>query len=191
MRTVDALVCLRPGELRVERRPGPRPAEGEVLVRPLRVVICGRLPHLRGYAPLPRIPPRDGSRARRRAGRAGRGPERRRGLRRQPYVACGACVACRNGKPNCCVRIAVLGVHPHGGMAGLLAVPAVNIVPAAGLTPDQCAAVEFLAIGAHAVRRGALSGRDRALVVGAVRSASGLLLTCSPPVLDHCERPWD
>ena len=34
-----------------------------------------------------------------------------------PYVSCGACVACRNGKPNCCVRIAVLGVHQDGGMA--------------------------------------------------------------------------
>ena len=32
---------------------------------------------------------------------------------------------------------------------------------------DECAAVEFLAIGAHAVRRGAAKGRDRVLVVGA------------------------
>ena len=93
-----------------------------------------------------------------------------------PYVACGACVACRNGKPNCCVRIAVLGVHRDGGMAGLLAVPAGNLVPAPGLTPDQCAAVEFLAIGAHAVRRGAVSARDRVLVVGAGPIGLGVAL---------------
>jgi 2-desacetyl-2-hydroxyethyl bacteriochlorophyllide A dehydrogenase len=65
------------------------------------------------------------------------------------------------------VRIAVLGVHRDGGMAGLLALPAGNLIPAPDLTPDQCAAVEFLAIGAHAVRRAAVSERDRVLVVGA------------------------
>ena len=61
-------------------------------------------------------------------------------------------------------------------MAGLLAVPAGNLVPAPGLTPDQCAAVEFLAIGAHAVRRGAVSERDRVLVVGAGPIGLGVAL---------------
>jgi 2-desacetyl-2-hydroxyethyl bacteriochlorophyllide A dehydrogenase len=84
-----------------------------------------------------------------------------------PYLACAQCIACRNGKPNCCVRIAVLGVHRDGGMTRLLAVPAGNLIPAPDLTPDQCATVEFLAIGAHAVRRAAVSQRDRVLVVGA------------------------
>ena len=76
-----------------------------------------------------------------------------------PYLSCGTCIACRNGKPNCCVRIAVLGVHRDGGMTGLLSLPAENLVRAEGLSVDACATVEFLAIGAHAVRRGAVSGR--------------------------------
>jgi 2-desacetyl-2-hydroxyethyl bacteriochlorophyllide A dehydrogenase len=84
-----------------------------------------------------------------------------------PYIACGRCIACGNGKPNCCVRLSVLGVHQDGGMAGLLSVPVGNIVRAPGMTPDQCATVEFLAIGAHAVRRGAVTRGDRVLVVGA------------------------
>jgi 2-desacetyl-2-hydroxyethyl bacteriochlorophyllide A dehydrogenase len=84
-----------------------------------------------------------------------------------PYLACGDCVACRNGKPNCCVSLSVLGVHRDGGMTGLLAVPAGNLVRAPGLSVDECATVEFLAIGAHAVRRGSVSERDRVLVVGA------------------------
>jgi 2-desacetyl-2-hydroxyethyl bacteriochlorophyllide A dehydrogenase len=84
-----------------------------------------------------------------------------------PYIACGACIACRNGKPNCCAKLSVLGVHQDGGMTGLLTLPAGNLLSAPGMTPDQCAAVEFLAIGAHAVRRGAVAGGDRVLVVGA------------------------
>lgn len=31
-----------------------------------------------------------------------------------PYLECGACIACRNGRPNCCVNLNVLGVHTDG-----------------------------------------------------------------------------
>src|SRR5690349_695703 len=33
-----------------------------------------------------------------------------------PYFNCGTCIACRSGKPNCCVNIKVFGVHIDGGM---------------------------------------------------------------------------
>ncbi|MCK7554719.1 alcohol dehydrogenase catalytic domain-containing protein [Chitinophaga sedimenti] len=32
-----------------------------------------------------------------------------------PYFHCGTCIACRSGKPNCCVNINVFGVHIDGG----------------------------------------------------------------------------
>lgn len=177
MRTVDALVCLRPGELRVERRPAPRPEDGEVLVRPLRVGICGTDYHIfEGIHPFLEYPRVMGHELAVELLEPAAGLSAGEVCVVNPYVSCGACVACRNGKPNCCVRIAVLGVHRDGGMTGLLAVPAGNLVPAPGLTPDQCAAVEFLAIGAHAVRRGAVSKRDRALVVGAGPIGLGVAL---------------
>ncbi len=85
-----------------------------------------------------------------------------------PYLSCGACIACRRGKPNCCVRISVLGVHRDGGMAGAAGCPPSNLIRADGLGLDACATVEFLAIGAHAVRRRApLPAEDRVLIVGA------------------------
>src|SRR4051812_518616 len=40
-----------------------------------------------------------------------------------PYFNCGVCVACRSGKPNCCVNIQVCGVHADGGMVEYLQVP--------------------------------------------------------------------
>ncbi len=53
-------------------------------------------------------------------------------------------------------------------MTGLLDSPrARNLVRAEGLDIDACATVEFLAIGAHAVSRGQVTSRDRALVIGA------------------------
>ena len=83
------------------------------------------------------------------------------------YLACGTCRACRRGKSNCCARVSVLGVHADGGMCELLAVPERAVIDATGLTLDQAAMVEFLAIGAHAVRRSQMLAGDTVLVVGA------------------------
>jgi 2-desacetyl-2-hydroxyethyl bacteriochlorophyllide A dehydrogenase len=52
-------------------------------------------------------------------------------------------------------------------MTGLLAIPHQNLIRVEGLSADACATVEFLAIGAHAVRRAAVDQHDHALVVGA------------------------
>ncbi|GAB2187830.1 zinc-binding alcohol dehydrogenase family protein [Roseibium sp. LAB1] len=84
-----------------------------------------------------------------------------------PYLSCNTCRACTRGKPNCCSNIEVLGVHRDGGLCSRIAVPQNNLYPATGLTEIQAAMVEFLAIGAHAVRRAALSKEDRVLVTGA------------------------
>jgi 2-desacetyl-2-hydroxyethyl bacteriochlorophyllide A dehydrogenase len=84
-----------------------------------------------------------------------------------PYLACGACIACRRGKPNACTNIRVLGVHVDGGMCEQLAVPEAAVIDATGLTLDQAAMIEFLAIGCHAVARADVTAGDRVLVVGA------------------------
>jgi 2-desacetyl-2-hydroxyethyl bacteriochlorophyllide A dehydrogenase len=83
-----------------------------------------------------------------------------------PYISCGDCVACRRGKPNCCTAISVLGVHRDGGMCERVNLPEGNLYPTDGLSLADAAAVEFLAIGAHAVRRAAAAAGERALVVG-------------------------
>src|SRR6185369_8386956 len=75
--------------------------------------------------------------------------------------------ACRKGKPNCCMAISVLGVHRDGGMCEWLSLPEKNLLPAEGLSLDAAAAVEFLAIGAHAIRRSSMGQGARVLVVGA------------------------
>ena len=96
-----------------------------------------------------------------------------------PYVSCGVCIACRNGKPNCCVRIAVLGVHRDGGMCERISVPDRNLYPAGSLTFDEAASVEFLAIGAHAVARAGLGEGASTLVIGAGPIGLGAALFAS------------
>jgi 2-desacetyl-2-hydroxyethyl bacteriochlorophyllide A dehydrogenase len=165
-----ALVCRNPGELAIETREAPVAAPGEALVRVRRVGICGTDYHIyEGKHPFLQYPRIMGHELAAQIVEAPEGSGLSAGetVIVNPYLSCGTCVACRKGKPNCCTRIAVLGVHRDGGMTEYLSLPVGNLLPANGLTLDQCATVEFLAIGAHAVRRGGVVPGDRALVVGA------------------------
>jgi len=168
--TMRALVCRNPGELAIETREAPVPAPGEALVRVRRVGICGTDYHIyEGKHPFLQYPRIMGHELAAEIVQApeGSGLSPGEAVIVNPYLSCGACVACRKGKPNCCTKIAVLGVHRDGGMTEYLSLPVGNLLPANGLTLDQCATVEFLAIGAHAVRRGIVAPGDRALIIGA------------------------
>ncbi len=83
------------------------------------------------------------------------------------YLNCQKCYACRRGFTNCCENHKTLGVMCDGGMTERILLPARKLHPAPGLTPDQCALVETLAIGCHAVDRGAPCGGENVLIVGA------------------------
>lgn len=176
---MHALVCRQPGVLEIETRPAPHRGEGEALVRPLRVGICGTDYHIyEGKHPFLEYPRVMGHELAVEVLEAPTGSDFTPGevCVVNPYISCGRCIACRAGKPNCCVRIAVLGVHRDGGMASLLTLPVANLVKAEGLSVDACATVEFLAIGAHAVRRaGAVAGK-RGLVIGAGPIGLGVAL---------------
>jgi 2-desacetyl-2-hydroxyethyl bacteriochlorophyllide A dehydrogenase len=166
---VDAVVCVKPGKLRLVQRPDPKIDSEKAMVRPLRIGICGTDYHIfEGKHPFLAYPRIMGHELAVQLLE----PPSNSGLTPgvyvvNPYLSCHHCIACRAGKPNCCVNISVLGVHQDGGMAGLLSVPPRNLIPADGLTVDECAAVEFLAIGAHAVRRGAPAAGERVIVIGA------------------------
>ncbi|MBH0237703.1 zinc-binding alcohol dehydrogenase family protein [Methylobrevis albus] len=171
---MKVLVCDAPGALRLAEAPDPAPpAAGHAVVRVERAGICGTDYHIyEGKHPFLQYPRVMGHELSGTVAVAGEGVDLAVGTRVvvNPYIACGRCIACRSGKPNCCVAISVLGVHGDGGFAELITVPAGNLYDAGPLPARDAAMVEFLAIGAHAVRRAnaAELGRgSRALVVGA------------------------
>ena len=84
-----------------------------------------------------------------------------------PYFYCGKCIACRNGKTNCCTNLKVSGVHIDGGMSEYLRVPSYSLVHSDGLSYDELALVEPLSIGAHGVGRAQVKAGEYVLVVGA------------------------
>ncbi len=167
--TMTTGVCVEPG--RFELRPAPLPLsapEGWALVDIAAVGLCGTDYHIfegkHPYLEYPRVIGHELSgRLAHTAGDLAAGTL----VVINPYLSCGECRACRRGKPNCCARIEVLGVHRDGGLCARIAVPVGNLYPAEGLTDIQAAMVEFLAIGAHAVSRSGIAAGDRVLVTGA------------------------
>ncbi|CAG0973537.1 L-gulonate 5-dehydrogenase [Anaerolineae bacterium] len=84
-----------------------------------------------------------------------------------PYMPCGHCIACRNGKTNCCVNLQLLGVHVDGGMREQFAVPLNLLIKANTLSFDLLAIIEMLSVGAHAVKRSQIQSGEKVLVIGA------------------------
>jgi len=166
--SINALVCAAPGELKLETRPRPPSSRDGVLVRPRRIGICGTDYHIfEGKHPFLQYPRIMGHELAVEVVEPGNSSLAEGTICVvNPYLSCGTCHACSRGKPNCCTRISVLGVHQDGGMQELIVLPAANLLPALGLSIDGCATVEFLAIGAHAVRRGGVSSADTVLVIG-------------------------
>ncbi|ACR32178.1 zinc-binding alcohol dehydrogenase family protein [Burkholderia glumae] len=165
-----SVICEAPGVLRALQRDLPVRGSGEILLRVSRVGICGTDLHIftgnQPYLEYPRVMGHELSAVVVEA-EADSGFEAGDGVYVMPYLSCGHCVACRQGKTNCCVDIKVLGVHRDGAFTEYLSVPAQFVHKAEGVSLDQAAMLEFLAIGAHAVRRAEVQPGQRVLVVGA------------------------
>ena len=197
------IICQTPGTLRAEERSRPVPAADEVLLRVKRVGVCGTDLHIftgnQPYLDYPRVMGHELSGV---VEEAPAGSALRSGdsVFVMPYLSCGKCIACRKGKTNCCVNIQVLGVHRDGAFTEYLCVPQQFVHKAEGVSLDQAAMVEFLSIGAHAVRRGEVLAGQRVLVVGAgpigmaalifsrLRGAVVTALDTRRDRLDFCER---
>jgi 2-desacetyl-2-hydroxyethyl bacteriochlorophyllide A dehydrogenase len=165
-----SVICESPGVLRAQHSDAPVRVAGEVLLRVSRVGICGTDLHIftgnQPYLQYPRVMGHEFSGVVVEAE-----PDSEfapgDGVYVMPYLSCGHCVACRQGKTNCCLDLKVLGVHRDGALTEYLSVPAQFVHKAEGITLDQAAMLEFLAIGAHAVRRADVAADQRVLVVGA------------------------
>jgi 2-desacetyl-2-hydroxyethyl bacteriochlorophyllide A dehydrogenase len=164
------VTCETPGTLRAEQRPKPERGQDEVLVRIKRIGVCGTDLHIfsgnQPYLSYPRVMGHELSGIVEEAP-AGGTLSPGDPVYIVPYLSCGSCHACRQGKTNCCRNIQVLGVHRDGGMTEYLSLPERFVHKAEGISLDQAAMIEFMAIGAHAVRRGGVQAGQRVLVVGA------------------------
>ncbi|MEJ7586762.1 MAG: zinc-binding alcohol dehydrogenase family protein [Ferruginibacter sp.] len=167
---MNALICTEPGRLQYIEKKEPVLKPGTAIIRIKRIGICGTDLHAfkgtQPYFSYPRILGHELAGELVTAyGDEGFVPGE--ALTFIPYFNCGDCIACRSNKPNCCKELEVCGVHIDGGMAEYLSVPSYSLVKSQGLSYDELALVEPLAIGAHGVRRANIRKNEFVLVIGA------------------------
>tara|TARA_Y100001934_G_C12373165_1_gene787638 strand:+ start:828 stop:1853 length:1026 start_codon:yes stop_codon:yes gene_type:complete len=156
---------------RIEIEEPASPAEGEVLVRVDRVGICGT--DLGGYLgkmpyfSYPRIPGHELGVEILEVGSGVTNVKVGDRCSVEPYINCQRCYSCRRGHTNCCLHHQTLGVMCDGGLTERIILPARKMHTANNLSAEQCALVETLAIGCHAVDRGNPTSEESVLVIGA------------------------
>ncbi|HZL87792.1 MAG TPA: zinc-binding alcohol dehydrogenase family protein [Pirellulaceae bacterium] len=169
---MHALELSAPREFRLIEQPEPPPpGPGEALVRVHAVGICGTdLAAWQGKMPFVKYPRILGHELGVEVIGVGEGVTSVKVGDRcsvEPYIDDPNSFASRKGRPNCCEKLEVLGVHCDGGMRRKIVVPARKLHPATKLLYEQLALVETLAIGRHAVQRGQVAEDDVCLVIGA------------------------
>ena len=167
---MKTLICTTPGTLEYKTGEKPGLQKGHAIIKVKRIGICGTDLHaFEGTQPYFEYPRVLGHELSGELVEFDDAPGFTQGEQVTfiPYFNCGICIACRSGKPNCCVSIKVSGVHADGGMVQYLSVPSYSLVHGEGLSYDELALVEPLAIGAHGVGRAGIKTGEFVLVIGA------------------------
>ncbi|WP_297696087.1 zinc-binding alcohol dehydrogenase family protein [uncultured Eudoraea sp.] len=164
------IICEKPGSFKLKEKSKPVKAVGEAILSIKKIGICGTDLHAykgnQAFFTYPRILGHE---------LAAEVIEIDKNVQNikvgdkvivMPYISCGNCIACRNGKTNCCTSIKVFGVHIDGGMQEQISVPVNLLIPANRLSYAEMAITEPLAIGAHAIRRAQIQPHEYIVVIG-------------------------
>ena len=165
-------VMVAPGKIEFRDVLAPKPGKGEVLLRILRIGVCGSDVHVNhGKHPFTSYPVVQGhefSAVIEALGEGVTGILPGTMVTATPQQICGRCRPCRRGQYNVCEDLKVMGFQAPGVAQDFFAVAADKIVVLPpGFTAEQGAFVEPVAVAAHATRRaGDLTGRS-VVVLGA------------------------
>ena len=165
-------VMTAPGQIEFRQVPVPQPAPGQVLVKILKIGVCGSDIHVyHGKHPFTSYPVTQGHEVSGRVAALGQGvtgfaPGQLVTI--QPQVTCGKCYPCTHGKYNLCEELKVMGFQTTGVASHYFAVDASKVTPLPEtMTEDEGAMIEPLAVAVHAVRRAGDVTGARIVVLGA------------------------
>ena len=151
-------VMTAPGKIEFREVPVPEISEGEVLIKIMKIGICGSDIHVyHGEHPFTSYPVTQGHEVSGevvKVGRAVAGVVPGQKVTIQPQVVCGECYPCRHGKYNLCEELKVMGFQTTGVASHYFAVDAakVTLLPE-DMSYDEGAMIEPLAVAVHAVKQ--------------------------------------
>ncbi|MEE0806069.1 MAG: alcohol dehydrogenase catalytic domain-containing protein, partial [Acutalibacteraceae bacterium] len=165
-------VMTAPGKIEFREIETPVPKAGEVLIRIMKIGVCGSDIHVwHGKHPFTSYPVTQGHEVSGEIAALGAGVENLEVGQKvtiQPQVVCGKCYPCRHGKYNLCETLKVMGFQTTGVASEYFAVDAAKVTPLPQeMSFDEGAMIEPLAVAVHAVRKfGDMRGM-RVAVLGA------------------------
>lgn len=165
-------VMTAPGKIEFREIETPVPKAGEVLIRIMKIGVCGSDIHVwHGKHPFTSYPVTQGHEVSGEIAALGAGVENLEVGQKvtiQPQVVCGKCYPCRHGKYNLCETLKVMGFQTTGVASEYFSVDAAKVTPLPQeMSFDEGAMIEPLAVAVHAVRKfGDMQGM-RVAVLGA------------------------
>ncbi len=175
---MKAAVFYHPHDARIEQKPEPRPAEGQVVVEVNVCGVCGTDKHIYEGSYPARFPVVPGHEFSGVVVDVGPGVTRfQKGERVaiDPNIPCGMCYYCRSGRPHYCVDNVTIGQHIDGGYAPLSVVPVANVYKLPeNLSLLAGAMTEPVACAVHGIDRAQIKPGSTVVVLGA--GPMGLIL---------------
>jgi len=168
---MKAVQIVNPSEIKVVELEKPTVGAGEVLVRIKYVGFCGSdLNTFLGRNPMVKLPVIPGHEVGAVIEEIGSevpgGFEKGMNVTLNPYTNCGKCASCRNGRVNACEHNETLGVQRNGVMCEYAVLPWTKIIPAGNISSRDCALIEPMSVGFHAVARGQVTDNEYVMVIG-------------------------
>lgn len=175
---MKAVYLKEPNDIAIREIDRPAYKEGYAVIKVKALGICGSdIGAFRGVNPMvsyPRIIGHEIAGVVEEIGENPRGLVKGNRVVIDPYLYCGHCYPCSQGKTNCCETLRCLGVHTDGGMTQYLLHPAHMLVPLPESVPWELAPLaEPLTISLHGLHRAKLAAGERVAISGA--GAIGLL----------------
>ena len=165
-------VMTKPGEIIFQEVPVPEIGDNQVLVKIMKIGICGSDIHVyHGKHPFTKYPVTQGHEVSGQIVKCGANvTEFHEGqkITIEPQVYCGHCYPCRHGKYNLCEELKVMGFQTTGTASEYFAVDASKVTPIPEeMSYDEGAMIEPLAVAVHGVKQmGDVTGMN-IVVIGA------------------------
>jgi L-iditol 2-dehydrogenase len=163
-------VMTQPGSISFREIDRPEISEREVLIRIMRIGVCGSDIHVyHGKHPYTKYPVVQGHEVSGEITRIGamvKGFAEGDRVTIQPQVVCGKCLPCRNGNYHICDDLKVMGFQTTGTASEYFAVDAAKVLKLPeGMPFDFGAMVEPMAVAVHALGRSGMDIKGKKILV--------------------------
>jgi L-iditol 2-dehydrogenase len=165
-------IMTKPGEIKFQEIPVPEIEVDQVLVKIMRIGVCGSDIHVyHGKHPYTSYPVVQGHEVSGEITKVGSAVSQLKvgdKVTIQPQVVCGKCYSCTHGSYHICDELKVMGFQTTGTASEYFAVEAKKVLKLpAEISFDMGAMVEPLAVAVHALSRGGDVKGKKVLVLGA------------------------